>query len=430
MTATPLEEKFILTELKDIQVVKMDWENVTDITVESSRVIGKVKDAVAVIIKDFLAGKYSSNAYFFVNSVSYIKDLVKQCDLTDENCRAIYSKNNKTDVGIKRGTTLDSPKKINFITSTAFEGSDIYDEEGQIFIISDSAETHTLVDISTKFQQIAGRIRNSKYSDKIYHIFKQTRYSEVSYEEFMEAIDNNINNTRDYLRRMEGAAYANKLPDNINDFYFRNNNDGFVFDENKVKIDEYNYKICNGLYKLRVNLINEYDKYGFSVENFEFKPEEIIKSSAKVSTFRESVLAVKKDLEQFNLNSEIQTEVFSKYPFLRDAIRYLGFDEIEKMNYHITNIKRKVITYSSKPESSRVFNLLRTYINEGEFISSNKLIEIFNEIYQSLEILKIVKSTDIKNYYEVKETSKYLTLNNEIKSVKGFKIIKSKIVFN
>ncbi len=60
--------------------------------------------------------------------------------------------------------TTTPVKKINFYTATAFEGCDIYDENGRTYVVSDKYKSHTLVDISTLFIQIAGRIRNSRYS--------------------------------------------------------------------------------------------------------------------------------------------------------------------------------------------------------------------------------------------------------------------------
>lgn len=92
---------------------------------------------------------------------------METCNLNDTNARAIWSNNNKLQTGLERGKTLDEPKKINLLTLTVFEGADFYDEDGKIFIVSDGTKTHTIVDISTSFQQIAGRIRTSKYSNYI-----------------------------------------------------------------------------------------------------------------------------------------------------------------------------------------------------------------------------------------------------------------------
>lgn len=69
--------------------------------------------------------------------------------LTEENCNLIYSQNNRSKLGIPRGqlpSVLDGPvqsKRINMLTSTAFEGSDIYDRVGKIVIVSDGNKTST-----------------------------------------------------------------------------------------------------------------------------------------------------------------------------------------------------------------------------------------------------------------------------------------------
>ena len=77
MTATPLEEEFLLEELKDIPVVEAVWNNITTVKVQSVRCKSKVKETVAQLIMNFKDGECKENAYFFVNSVGYITDLVK-----------------------------------------------------------------------------------------------------------------------------------------------------------------------------------------------------------------------------------------------------------------------------------------------------------------------------------------------------------------
>jgi hypothetical protein len=70
------------------------------------------------------------------------------------------------------------PKKFNFYTSTCFEGQDIYDENGRTFIVSEPHKQHTMMDISTSFIQICGRIRNSKYNGEIIHIYATSYYKD------------------------------------------------------------------------------------------------------------------------------------------------------------------------------------------------------------------------------------------------------------
>ncbi len=102
------------------------------------------------MVEQFINGTSEGNLYLFVNSVKFIKDIVNSTKLSNKNCRVIYSDNNTTELPIKRGKTTDQPKKINFITSTAFEGADIYDPDGKIVVVSDINSPHTLLDISTQ----------------------------------------------------------------------------------------------------------------------------------------------------------------------------------------------------------------------------------------------------------------------------------------
>lgn len=430
MTATPLEEEFLLDELKHLPVVEAVWPNNSTVTVQSVKCIGKVKDTVIEVINSFKNNEHPENAYFFVNSVSYIADIITACELTDKNTRVIYSKNNKKEVGITRGSTLDNPKKINFITSTAFEGSDIYDENGLTFIISDSSETNTLVDISTKFQQIAGRIRDSKYSDKIYHIFKETRYSSLSYDEFKLFTDKTINDTKQMIKDISGKSYADKISTNA--LYVRKEGNIFSFDPNMVKIDLYNFKICRNLYSLRVNLKNEYEKYNFMVEEYDHLAESIIISNTTSQSFEEVVKAVENESKDiYRLHTPIKDAAFLKYPFLEEAITKLGFEEIAKCNYIITNVKAKLIKTLDSTEDVKVIMALKNRLSfiSGDFIEGKKIKDTFQKIYSDLEISKKAKSTDLLRYYDVKdnkETSKWING----KKVKGYIILRAKTIFN
>src|SRR5690606_3576336 len=87
-----------------------------------------------------------------------------------------------------RSSTSDPVKRINFYTATSFEGSDIYDKEGHTLVVSDGRYAYTLLDIRTKLQQIAGRIRDSKYKKTITQIYKSNAYK-VSEKDFEAGIE-------------------------------------------------------------------------------------------------------------------------------------------------------------------------------------------------------------------------------------------------
>lgn len=140
-------------------------------------------------------------------------DLAK---LTPEQVKVVCSvsgdngENNQRKLGkdYPIGQPSDPVKKINFYTSTCFEGCDIYDENGVTFIVSDGNKSHTLLDISTLFTQICGRLRDSKYKGEIIHVYSTTKYSrDVTLDEFVAS-------TKKVLA--EAVSYAdeiNKLSD-------------------------------------------------------------------------------------------------------------------------------------------------------------------------------------------------------------------------
>lgn len=435
MTATVLEDEFILDELKNIDVVTAEWESVNEVNVVSIKCKNSVSATVAQLIRDFLNGDKQGNAYFFVNSVEFIKEMVNECELTDDNTRAIWSINNKTETGLVRGETISAPKKINLLTSTVFEGSDIYDKDGHIFIVSDSRKSHTLIDISTSFQQIAGRIRDTKYWNNIYHIYTNTRYDvNITYDEFKL----NTSKTIDMAHRI--VAQYNALDEDArswinvvaNEAYVDKVNNNFIFDPNLVKIDLYNFKITKCLYRLRVNVKDEYVKNGFKVSEYEHSALEITRmDTVDDLNFKETVEAVEKELEEYglyNFGRRIILEAATmKYPFLNDAINILGFDGIRECGYIITNVKAKLISNSDKGVENKIYSMLKNKraLSTGDFIESSKLKETFKSIYSELGINKTAKGSDINNYFEVKESVK--TISG--KSVKGYVIIRSKIIF-
>lgn len=129
-----------------------------------------------------------------------IAKIIKTLQLTPDLLRVVCSRQgdslklNQAKLGKNYPieSTLDPVKKINFYTSTCFEGCDIVDKKGKTYIVSDGNRSHTLVDISTLLIQICGRIRNSEFKNQITHIFSKTRYTgSVTLDEYEEKIMSN-----------------------------------------------------------------------------------------------------------------------------------------------------------------------------------------------------------------------------------------------
>ena len=429
MPATPLAREFILTELQDVPIITARWDTVKEVTVHSVKCESDVIHTVANLVNEYLDGKRSGNAYFFVNSVEFIKNVVETCNLNDNNTRAIWSTSNKTQTGVARGNTLGEPKKINFMTSTVFEGCDLKDEEGRIYIISDGSKAHTIVDISTSFQQIAGRIRNTKYKDVITHIYNETRYSvNVSYDEYKVISDLEVEKNKNIATifptlnedvKEKWIVMQSLLEkESAYNSYLRLDGKEVYFDENLAKIDLYNFKVTKCMYKLRVNLSNEYKKNGMGLIEETSTLDHVVTINPKPN-LKETVLEMQKGDE------DVIIAAYKKYPFLKDAIENLGYEGIEQCNYQSTNIKRKLIQSLSIGQKNKIIQLLKTHssLQEGAFVSTNNLKKILDGIYKSVGIVAKAKAADIENYYHVRV--KTPRIND--KPVAGFVIIKEKI---
>lgn len=412
VTATLLDTDFVLDELKNVEIVKTEWVNTKIVNVKSSKCSKDVIKSVAYLVNQFLAGDIEGNAYIFVNSVQFIKDLVKICGLNDENARAIWSRNNKTETGLSRGNVLDYPKKINLLTSTVFEGTDIYDEDGRIYIVSDKTKSHTLTDISTSFQQIAGRIRNSKYWNTITHYYTTTRYDAIlTYEDFKAFSDQTIEEAKLLINEGNNLSDLARKKFSLDlETYVCKEDDTFLFDPNLVKLDLYNYRVTKELYKLRVNINREYEKYNLNYEDVELDNKEIalINIDDLGDNFKECIETLKTIYHSDRLEDKESVRfLLNKYPWFSDLTKKLGMEATVKLaednNFDITNIKRKALQYIDSTVEVKIRKLLSTYpdVTTGVFLASNRAKEILKDIYTQLGIKKVSKGSDIENYIKV-----------------------------
>ena len=428
MTATPLEEEFILDELKDIRLIKQDWDDVINVKVQAVK-CENVEASTIKLIDGFLNGQVEGNAYIFVNSVDFIKNIIKKAKLTSNNTRVIYSKNNKTKLSIPNSTVLDEPKKINLLTSTVFEGSDIYDENGRIIIVSDPSKANTLLDISTSIQQIAGRIRNSKYINWITHIYSTTRYSDLSYEEFKKLNLKNIEETK-----IAVEAY-NKLPDIAKkklreftaDAYIKLDwDDVFEFDPNMAKIDMFNYKVSRGLYSARANLSKEYINKGFDKVVDQSDNSIKIDLNKTSYTFKDIIKEVREEYETtYKLTTPILNDALIKYPWLLDAINKLGFEKMATLNYRVSKIKDELLKVSDKTINNKISIKLNKDISLGMWYSNKEIKNMLINAFKIANINNTPKATDINKFYEVKRSNRRI----DGKQVDGYIILGKKYIF-
>jgi len=442
MTATPVYPEYTLDQLKELDVVNAKWEECLPVNVHIVKCENGIEKTIKHQIGKILTGDFEGNYYFFVNSVRFMKKMITNCGLTNQNCRVIYSDTSDTELPIRRGKATDEPKKINFITSCAFEGSDFYDEDGKIIIVSDGNNPNTLVDISTQVLQISGRIRNSRYRGTIYHAVTRTRYSEnLSYDQFEKLMTADIEQEEKYynnIMAMPDAEYRVKSAKDANFRFFQIDEAAQTItpDLNAAKVDLYHYRILNGDYSSLTNLRKQYEKNNMKVAKWAIdtsNPELI--PIDDVTNFKETVKKLK--LLSENGSSYIghlqymsfKAAASTIYDFIEDAITRVGFDGIEKLKYKVTDVKRKIIQLSPRTSETadiaRISKLLQlnTSFLAGNVLTCLSVKETMNSYYKDLGIEKQATSKDIETYYNVRHCTK--TVNGQQK--RSMAIISPKI---
>lgn len=420
LTATPIEQDLMLEELKSIPTFNIDWENKRQITVRTIK-CGQVLSSMRNIINDFIAGKIFGNCHIFINSVDSIAALIKACNLTDDNCRVIFSKNNSkyknSCQGVTNGETTDPVKKINLYTSTCFEGCDLFDEEGKIYIVSDGAKSQTLHDISTQIRQIAGRIRNTKYSE-ITHLYKSTRYNEdLTYEQYKSVVLEEEKKAKSYVAKVNSdSELINGTKESTYAYVVKEEDGTLSFDPNRMKLDIYNYKCLHHIYSLNVNMNEEYIKAGMiAINSTDKTSDKLLKNENTRTTFKDAVIEYDEIMSNiFSLNKEERLKLLrAKYPYIDDAYKKIGMEQLAEMKYVVTNIKRVLVTMSDKLDNKgKVAKLLKTVkgFSEGAFITGKEIKEVLGNIYDTV---------GIKSKPSIDDFRDFAVLEDKVKKIDG-----------
>ena len=151
---------------------------------------------------------------------------------------------------------------------------DIYDPIGKTIVVSDTNVSQSLMDISTLFIQICGRLRNSKYKDEVLFIcntnnhrylqFKtQNDFNNYSNQIELEA----INYGSEFLKGNSGKqkvdleSYLDN-PDFYRNRYIGKYSQNLAYDPNLKKIDHQNFEVLTKVFNKTVNIIHNLNNTG------------------------------------------------------------------------------------------------------------------------------------------------------------------------
>ena len=417
MTATPIEREYILEELKHLPICEINWPHLAEIHVRS-RQTSKPAQYIVKECRKILDGNLPYNLHIFVNSVEFIAKVIDLAKLTPDQVKVVCStsgdnsENNQRKLG--KDYPIDQPsdsvKKINFYTSTCFEGCDLYDENGVTFIVSDGNKAHTLLDISTLFTQICGRVRDSKYKREIIHVFSTTKYSrEVTLDEYVAATQKTLKEAVQYAQEINALSDKTRVKTlskikYINEQYVRIEDNKLVVDKNLANMDIVNFKICRHIYRTYVNLSSELKQNGYFITQHSFS--EIIekledKNNARV-TFKElfeEYHRLKTSQPFFSLVSheELCAQIAVKYPLVKQAYEELGTAKVQALKYHVGNIRRELTKQWFVTVERKIVKMINETFAKQASIAKSRVKTELQKIYDSLGIQQ--------TWYEVKMTS-------------------------
>ena len=357
------------------------------------------------------------NIHIFVNSVRFIADVIHTLQLSPDDVKIVCSQSGTSRQANQKmlgeeypiAESGDKVKRINFYTSTCFEGCDIYDPDGMTYIVSDGRRANTLVDISTLFTQICGRIRNSRYQDRVTHIFSTTRYSQdVSLDEFIESSNKAYTEAEEYAAEINSlsesarAKTLSKIP-YLNERYIRVEGNRLLVDCNLVSKDIVNFKICRHIYRHYTNLKDALRNGGYTIDqrpyaNIVERLEDNPTARVKFKNLFEEYVLLKSEEQTFSLNNnEEQCAIIAKQrPLVTRAYNELGVDRVRELNYHTGNIERELTKRMTTPTEHKIVKMVSTVLPHYKAIPKAKIKEELQRVYDTLGIKQRAKASDLR----------------------------------
>ena len=353
ISATPIPNNLKPAIFNDIPEYIANWNTTDEITVYPYHTNTPYMIAAKFIktyqSKDCLNvnGVESKEAYFFINSVTEIKAILKQTQLTEDNYRIICAdnpKNRRTLEGYTISSSAEAPKKFNFITSKSFEGVDFHSETGLCFVVSNVMNRHTLVSIDMDIPQIVGRIRTkaNPFRNKVVHIFNTKAIDHyTTLEDMKQAVDEEVKAAQeraDMLNntKLSEAAIKQQI-DEIKkvgvESYLSYQENKFVVNDMVAKLQLYSYYIATVVYQSDKSLRETYAQSGIAVTKgkWHIAPEKFVKELITKPTFRElhkQYCNIKANSMAFNLET---IDIEHEHPILGRAYRKLGINTLKRL---------------------------------------------------------------------------------------------------
>lgn len=428
LSATSIKPKFTPKILEALDYTEIKWST-KEIKLHRHRTNNPFAAVVKIIAKykanDYqkkIGGHISKEAYFFVNSVKSIKDIIDNAALVQSEVKIICSdtdRNQNVLGDFEIGNVHDKNKPFTFVTSKSFLGVDFYSETGVIYVVSNVNKKNTLLDISTDITQIAGRIRNvdNPFKDTIFHIYNTGVY-ELTEEQFQKTLDKKVDDTNrqinifNKLDPLDKEAFLVRYTLDIEDdySYYNPETKELEFNELKKLNEEFNYEVLYKIYNNGISIRQGYLDAGFKLEgNQEYQKveEDFLSSVTSISyqsMLKQYVELMSKD-ELTEADKDSLAEIDKLDPSIKQAVDILGVKRIRSLKYVRSKINNEIYSQCDEVAKAIQSNLSKRIV-KGNFYSVNECKSLLGDIYLTLKLSLKPKGVDILKYKEGTETSR------------------------
>ena len=423
LSATPISPDFTPSVLDGVEQIDAVWENTDTLIVKLEQTNNPYVKA-ANIINEYktngyleINGKRSYEAFFFINSVTDIAAILKHCKLSNDEVKIVCASEDKNKAklsGYTISNSRDANKKFTFITSKSFEGADYFSDTGLCFVVSNSRNKNTLLDISTDIYQIAGRIRTetNPFRNTLVHIFNTTGKRklnlDISYDDFKLSIQNQVELATKLIKTVNEASNGKGIADKMfkSEYIMKDDNGNYFLNDMLPKLELMNYQIEKQIYKTGVQLRKNYNTNGILTTEIDYeKLENTIGKASKKMPFKDAYLKyseLRKSLDFGNSAAEIA----AIHPLVVDAYNKLGDDKVRKLRYVKEAIKRELINIDkSKSQDEKIAAMVKQAIEYPCRMTCPEITKIIDKAYKTVGIEAKAKAADITKWFDCKKTS-------------------------
>lgn len=465
ISATPIDDTYLdeIPEFANLPYVTFDWDSdaIEKVTINKQRMksafqkMGEIIDGYRTrgyFLQKIIDDKayYSTEVAFFVNRVKDIVDIIKKKSLNPKDVRVICSNDENNVASLaKIGIQIDhfpnleeykqNVKTYNFITKTAYVGSDFYSDSAMICIFADSNREEMALDISLELPQIIGRCRTESniFRHDIQYYYRTTQGKYLSPDETTKSeMESEIRRKFDESK----THYSNQLyhsdsyiigliADSHKAFGFKKSylsviNDKIVFNRLVYTADRRALEIKYSQYNSSQSIEGFIQKCGYEVQNI------MARGNGAYAQFRQWWDST----HNFSLRMEAYLDFLDKCP---DMIENLKADTDIPIKYwkFSTVLGRDVCRANSYKEAALERELQRRQsadnirieltgaLNPSIVYPAKELKGIIQSVYDKLGLTVTAKATDVTKYFDVEKCDYRITdSNGKIKTRHGFKI--------